>query len=92
MKRLIIFLSLCILAVTITCSKKSTTEPDQKKDTTLTSAEIGIEGGTVGNESFLLEVPSGAFNATYQIEVSILLFLSWHGTRLILIKLIILNL
>lgn len=61
-------LLLIFIFIGLTCKKKTESNPVNTTPP-LTKATIGSEGGTVSTENFKLEIPSGAFSASQQIEL-----------------------
>ena len=71
MKRIIIAFLLTVYILVIVCTKKDTIAPESDDDYTEEATEtIGPTGGSIETEDFILSIPAGAFDASYELSLS----------------------
>jgi len=69
MKKLILVLFCLLFIIIVTCSKDQPIEPSNEQNDLLAEATIGIEGGTISTDNFILTVPAGAFSTTADFKL-----------------------
>jgi len=62
---------LTIFLMVVSCSKESTTEPEDEEEPIKATQTIGPEGGSVGPDDILLEIPENAFAMATEITISL---------------------
>jgi len=72
MKRFKIYAALLvILLLVVSCTKESTAEPEKEEESIKATQTIGPEGGTVGLDDILLEIPENAFDLATTLSLTL---------------------